>query len=94
MPFSAGAHPGLIGPFILLGLSDSGEDLLYLEGAGGDLVNRDDEEMIISFAQHFETLRNLALSENETKTLINRKIDQLGQIGHEGPQETNVGEEQ
>lgn len=77
VPFSVGAHPGLIGPFTLLGLADSGEDLLFLESAGGDLVNRDDQEMIISFAEHFEAIRNLALSENESRTLIEHKIDQL-----------------
>lgn len=77
VPFSVGAHPGLIGPFTLLGLADSGEDLLFLESAGGDLVNRDDNEMIISFAEHFETLRNLALSENESRKVIEHRIEQL-----------------
>jgi hypothetical protein len=78
VPFSIGAHAGLIGPFTLLGLQDSGEDLLFFEGAVGDVVNRDDEEMIISFTDEFEKLRSLALSEGETTTLINRMIEQIG----------------
>jgi transcriptional regulator with XRE-family HTH domain len=77
IPFSAGAHAGLIGPFTLLGLQDSGEDLLFFEGPGGDVVNRDDQEMIVSFIEQFETLRSLALSENESRTLINQRIDQF-----------------
>ena len=85
VPFSVGAHVGLIGSFTLLGLQDSGEDLLFLEGAGGDIVNRDDQEMINSFAEHFETLRGQALPENETAALINRKIDQLSELERQGP---------
>ncbi len=83
VPFSVGAHAGLIGPFTLLGLQDSGEDLLFFEGAVGDVVNRDDEEMIASFINEFEEIRNLALSERETKTVINRMIEQIGQPGQE-----------
>jgi transcriptional regulator with XRE-family HTH domain len=77
VPFEAGAHPGLIGPFILLGFEDSGEDLLFLEGAGGDLVNRDDLEMIAQFIEYFEALRGLALPEEDARALIERLIDQL-----------------
>jgi transcriptional regulator with XRE-family HTH domain len=83
VPFSIGAHAGLIGPFTMLGLQDSGEDLLFFEGAVGDVVNRDDEEMIISFTDEFEKLRSLALSERETTTLLNQMIEQIGQPGRE-----------
>lgn len=84
MPFSAGAHVGLIGSFTLLGLQDSGEDLLFLEGAGGDIVNRDDQDMIDAFTTHFGTLSSQALPENETAALINRRIDELGQLERQG----------
>lgn len=83
IPFSVGAHAGLIGPFTLLGLQDSGEDLLFFEGAGGDVVNRDDQEMIVSFIEEFEKLRNLALSENDSRALISQRIDQFDQAEHE-----------
>jgi transcriptional regulator with XRE-family HTH domain len=84
VPFSAGAHPGLIGSFILVSLPDSGEDLLFLEGAGGDIVNRDEEELINPFIDYFETLRGLALSEQETGNLIDRRIGQLNEAEGEG----------
>jgi transcriptional regulator with XRE-family HTH domain len=77
IPFNAGAHPGLIGPFALLGLQDSGEDLLFLEGAGGDVANRDDQDMIISFTEQFETLRNQALREDSSRALIAEVIEQF-----------------
>ena len=80
VPFSVGAHPGLIGPFILVNLPDSGEDMLFLEGATGDIVNRDDEELINPFIDYFETVRGLALSERETQNLITRRIDQLSEV--------------
>ena len=42
VPFSAGAHPGLKGPFVILEFPDPGDDdVLYLESARGDLISRD-----------------------------------------------------
>jgi len=80
-----GAHPGLIGSFILLGLqgSDENENVLFIEGAGGDFSNRDDKEMIGLFADRFERVRSLALSPDETKTLIKQRFDQLSRAGRE-----------
>jgi transcriptional regulator with XRE-family HTH domain len=77
VPFSAGAHPGLIGPFILLSLPDSKDELLFLEGSSDDIVERDDEELIDPFVEYFETLRGLALSEQESRDLITQRIEQL-----------------
>ena len=79
VPFRAGAHPGMIGPFILLSLKDSSDDLLFLEGAGGDLASRDDQDMIELFTGKFETLRTMALSEAETKAVIERRMDYFSQ---------------
>jgi transcriptional regulator with XRE-family HTH domain len=92
VPFSIGAYKGLLGPFILLGLSDSGEDLLFLEGPGGDLVTRDDQEMITSFSEQFEAVQNLALSESDTRTFIRQKLDELGHQGREEPEESTPAE--
>jgi transcriptional regulator with XRE-family HTH domain len=94
VPFSAGAHPGLIGPFTLLGLKDSGEDLLFFEGPGGDIVNRDDEEMIISFTDQFEKIRSQALSDTETTALINQAIAQIGhgRSSHHNSSKLAIGE--
>jgi transcriptional regulator with XRE-family HTH domain len=83
VPLSAGAHPGLSGSFILLGLQETGEDLLFLEGAGADVVSRDDREMIPPFIESFHTLRGLALSEDDTRMLIIRRIDVLGRTERE-----------
>lgn len=77
VPYRAGAHVGLSGSFTLLGLQDLGEDLLFVEGAGGDIVNRDDDEMITSFSENFETLRTIALPEDESAALIGQRIDEI-----------------
>lgn len=78
VPFRAGAHPGLKGPFILLGFTDSGDDLLFVEGASGDLVTRDDKEMVVQSIEHFELLRRLALPDEDARNLLDDLIGKLG----------------
>jgi transcriptional regulator with XRE-family HTH domain len=84
VPFSAGAHPGLLGPFVILGLEDSAEDLLYVESVGGDLLSRDDREKIDQFIEHFEAMRELALSRDDTRALLENMICQLDQQEADG----------
>jgi transcriptional regulator with XRE-family HTH domain len=79
VPFSSGAHPGLLGPFVILGLEDSAEDLLFVESVGGDLLSRDDREKIDQFIEHFEIVRKLALSRDQTMKLLEKVIHQLDQ---------------
>jgi transcriptional regulator with XRE-family HTH domain len=79
VPFSRGAHPGIVGPFILLSLRESGEDLLFLEGAAGDLVSRDDEEMLSPFLDYFTELGDLACSEADSAALIDRRLGELAE---------------
>jgi transcriptional regulator with XRE-family HTH domain len=79
VPLSLGAHPGLSGSFILLSLKETGEELLFLEGAGGDVVSRDDLQIIGPFVENFNTLTSFALSEDDTKSLIMRSLGGLDQ---------------
>jgi DNA-binding XRE family transcriptional regulator len=85
IPLNVGAHVGLIGQFTLLGLRGSGDDLLFSEGVVEDLANRDDPNMIANFSEHFETLRSLALSQDQTSELITSRIDELSQLERSGP---------
>jgi transcriptional regulator with XRE-family HTH domain len=75
VPLSAGAHPGLSGSFILLSLQETGEELLFLEGAGGDMVSRDERHVIDPFLDHFKTLTDIALSQDDTRSLIERNLE-------------------
>jgi hypothetical protein len=62
VPFSAGAHPGMQGPFMLFEFPDAADDdVLFLENPRGDLINRDDAEEILSFRERFEVLRGLSM---------------------------------
>lgn len=70
LPFNAGAHPGLLGPFILLSFSGSAEDILFVEGINGDLVSRDDQDQIAKFTEYFEVMRGSALTSEDTKALL------------------------
>jgi transcriptional regulator with XRE-family HTH domain len=92
VPFSAGAHPGLIGSYILLGLRGSNEGVLFIEGPGGDFANRGNQQMIASFSGLFDTVQSRALSPDRTRTLIERKVDQLSQVERESSDKSMTGE--
>jgi transcriptional regulator with XRE-family HTH domain len=79
VPLSVGAHPGLSGSFILLSLKETGEELLFLEGAGSDLVSRDNPQIIDPFIGYFKALTDLALSEDRTISLIRHSLGKLEQ---------------
>jgi len=60
MPFSAGAHAGLLGEFILLGLA-SGRDIAYTESVeSARLIEQPDE--VAAFNLVFDMIRAVALS--------------------------------
>ena len=77
VPLSAGAYPGLSGSFILLSLQETREELLFLESAGGDMISRDERQVIDPFIGRFKTLTDIALSVDDTRSLIMRTIDIL-----------------
>ena len=59
VPFSAGEHAGMSGPFILLEFPDD-EPLLYLEDARQDLLAREDAELTRSYQRRFAQIAELA----------------------------------
>jgi transcriptional regulator with XRE-family HTH domain len=78
VPYSAGAHPGLRGPFLLLGFNNnSGDPVLFVEGPNGDYVTRDDNEMVVSSIEHFEILRDRSLAEGDARSLLNELIESM-----------------
>jgi transcriptional regulator with XRE-family HTH domain len=78
VPFSAGAHPGMQGPFMLFEFHDAeDEDALYLEGASDSRFNRDDPEEISSFRDRFEVLRDLSLGPQGSADFLRRLVNEL-----------------
>ncbi|OKI88506.1 helix-turn-helix domain-containing protein [Streptomyces sp. CB02414] len=69
LPLTAGAHDSLDSSFFLLGFRDD-EDVLYVAGPGGVSTIRDDREAVARYQECFEDLRNKALSEEDTVTLL------------------------
>jgi len=78
VPFSAGAHPGMQGPFMLFEFPDAeDDDALYLEGPSENRWNRDDPEEISSFRERFEVLRELSLGPQGSVDLLHRLLSEL-----------------
>jgi transcriptional regulator with XRE-family HTH domain len=78
VPFSAGAHPGMQGPFMLFEFPDAeDDDALYLEGPKESKWNRDDPEEISSFRERFEVLRELSLGPQGSVDLLRRLLGEL-----------------
>jgi transcriptional regulator with XRE-family HTH domain len=78
IPHRAQAHPGLAGPFIILGFDQPGEPgLVYLETAGGNLYV-DKAEEVRSFATAFDHLRAAALSPPDTRAMLRAAAGELG----------------
>jgi hypothetical protein len=62
VPFSAGAHPGLRGQFVVLEFPDPEDnDVLYLESSGGDLIRREEPDHVRPYLETFEQLRGISL---------------------------------
>jgi transcriptional regulator with XRE-family HTH domain len=71
VPFSAGAHPGMQGPFVILEFPDAeDDDVLYLESSRGDLIVRDEPEEIASHRARFEVLRRQSLGRKASKDFL------------------------
>jgi transcriptional regulator with XRE-family HTH domain len=78
VPFSAGAHPGMQGPFMLFEFPDAADDdALYLEGPDDVRLNRDDAEEISRFRERFEILRGLSLGPQGSIDLLRRLLAEL-----------------
>jgi hypothetical protein len=78
VPFSAGAHPGMQGPFMLFEFPDAADDdALYLEGPDDVRLNRDDAEEISRFRDRFEVLRDLSLGPEGSRDLLRQLLGEL-----------------
>jgi len=75
VPFQAGAHPGMRGPFILLEFADPDlDDLLYLEHARGDVVSVSGGDEIATAAEAFLTLEDLSSPKSRLTETIEKAI--------------------
>jgi len=78
VPFGAGAHPGLLGPFQIYEFPDTADDdALWLEGPTGDLLSRDNPEEILSFREKFEQLRQISLGPEASVNFLGERVKEL-----------------
>jgi transcriptional regulator with XRE-family HTH domain len=65
LPFAAGAHASLSGPFDIVGFHDE-QDLVYLETRGGSMYL----DRLEPFAEAFRRLEAVALSQKQSRAMI------------------------
>jgi hypothetical protein len=77
VPFSAGEHPGMKGPFSILEFADDRDgDVLFQENPRGDTISRDEEEEIQPYRKAFDQLRELA-SKEDPEALIDKALQEM-----------------
>jgi transcriptional regulator with XRE-family HTH domain len=78
IPFSAGEHRGLNGPFVLLEFEGDLPDILYLEGGRtASVMVTGDDARIAEYRDWFEVLLDQALSADDSLELIRNAAEEL-----------------
>ena len=79
VPFSAGIHPGLKGPFVTLEFFDPMyDDVIYLEGPEGHgSISIDAPEQVLAYREAFELLHEISLHPDESITYLSRMADRI-----------------
>lgn len=71
VPFSAGLHLGMSGPFVILDFPDVDDaPLLYIENALGDFATTEDRTLTYRFSTAFEALQEQAVRGDRFEALI------------------------
>ncbi|HEV2370955.1 MAG TPA: helix-turn-helix transcriptional regulator [Streptosporangiaceae bacterium] len=77
VPYRAGPHAGLAGPFIILGFDQLTEpDIAYLETVGGNLYVDKPEDTRL-YATAFDHMRAAAISPADTRALLRAAADEM-----------------
>lgn len=77
LPFAAGAHPGMVGNFILLEFTDGSlDDLVHLESIE-EITIRDDAEVFAQYLEKFVLLESMSLSPEDSDAMLVRLIDEM-----------------
>jgi len=78
VPFRAGVHAGLSGPFTLLDFDGGLPDLLYLDTGQGEFAyTSSDGPQVAQYADKFELIIDRALPESKSIELIRRAAEEM-----------------
>jgi len=81
LPFTRGAHPGMLGSFILLEFTDPTlDDLVHLESVN-EVTIRDDTQLIARYLDRFLQLEELALAPEESLVMLDKVITEMAAAG-------------
>jgi transcriptional regulator with XRE-family HTH domain len=70
IPYGAGAHPGMLGQFVLMSFADPMDtDLIYIDSMAGDLFLESDAD-VGRYRLTFDNLTAVALSPNDSAALV------------------------
>ncbi|MFI5493978.1 helix-turn-helix domain-containing protein [Actinoplanes sp. NPDC051859] len=79
VPFGAGSHVGMSGPFVILSFPDPDDfPLLYLENAAGEFLTKHDQRQVRRFAANFESLQACALRGPELEAVLDDAAAAIG----------------
>jgi transcriptional regulator with XRE-family HTH domain len=73
VPFTAGQHPGMKGPFCIMEFADDRDEDVFLENPRGDTISRDEQEEIKPYREAFCQLREL-VGREEPEGLIDKAL--------------------
>lgn len=79
VPFSAGAHPSMVGSFTILQFDDWDEDVLYLERSGATTA-REDQQLVAEHLETFEFLAEMSLDAHASGDMITSLIDSISRL--------------
>lgn len=78
IPFSAGAHAGLFGPFTLLEFEEGLDDMLFIEwGQGSTETLSGDDPLVAEYAINFEGLLEEALPAEDSLEFISTVAEEM-----------------
>jgi transcriptional regulator with XRE-family HTH domain len=78
VPFTAGLHPGLGGPFVILEFDDPAADpVLHLESAGADVTLHDQPGAVEPYREAFRRLQELALDPQASRAFVLKVLDEM-----------------
>ena len=70
LPFSAGAHPAMSGPFILLDSPQGDDDIVFFEGIHGDTISREDSVLRAEYIAVFKRIQSKSLSQSDSISFL------------------------
>jgi transcriptional regulator with XRE-family HTH domain len=77
IPLTAGAHPGLTTPFVMVRRLDNGSRLVFVEGVNGDQLIQDDPAQLGAYVEYGAALQELSVGGDQAEDLMRAQLERL-----------------